>query len=96
MLGLEARVEHGTHAQEHALLTQGRQLAIHGFRAEAEDAADLGGIEGFPVEDELEYGVHGENQDDGRARRARTAAASPSRTGTVCSKEMQASVMLQP
>jgi len=43
----------GRYAQEHALLTQCRQLAVHGFGAEAEDAADLGGIEGFPVEDEL-------------------------------------------
>jgi hypothetical protein len=30
------------------------------FGAEAKNAADLGGIEGFPIEDELEYGVHGE------------------------------------
>ncbi len=96
VLGLETRIEHGAHAQEDALLAQGRQLAVHGFGAEAEDAADLGGIEGFPVEDELEYGVHGEVQEAGRARRARTAAARPSSTGTVCSKEMQASVMLQP
>ena len=59
VLGLVTRIQYWAHAQQDALLAQGGELTVDSFGAEAEDFADLGSVEGFPIEDELEYGVHG-------------------------------------